>query len=317
MLRSTLPAPTRARRRAAGLLVTVLAAVPVVSSCRSTDAAAPPAAASPSTTQDADATTTYVAMGDSYTAAPLFPLGDRTSIDSCLRSGANYPKLVAERLGVEANDVSCSGASTSSMFSKQRFSDQSRPPQLDALTDDTDLVTLGIGANDFRYFTTMVFDCLEVADSDPTGSPCRQRNTTPAGRDRIEEHLGQIRHNVARVVRAIRTRAPHARILLIGYPQLLPRDGSTCRAKLPLATGDYPYVNELNLRLARAVSQGGQRAGAEFVDLVEASQDHDICAAEPWIAGIRGDPRRAMGLHPYPAEQRAVAEIIVGMVGPS
>ena len=55
-------------------------------------------------------------------------------------------------------------------------------------------------------------------------------------------------------------------------------------------------------------------AGAEFVDLVEASQGHDICSDEPWVAGIRGAPKRAMGLHPYPAEQRAVADLGIGLV---
>lgn len=256
-------------------------------------------------------TLTYVAMGDSYTAAPLFALGNRHTIDSCLRSDSNYPTLVARHLDVDGLDVSCSGASTTSMFSKQKFSSTSLPPQLDALSDNTDLVTLGIGANDFRYFSKMIYTCLRVATIDPEGAPCRERNTTPAGRDRIEKHLGEIRHNVARVVRAIGKRAPQARILLVGYPQLLPSDGTTCRSKLPLAVGDYPYVIELNLRLSRAVEQGGTRSGADFVDLVEASQGHDICSSMPWVAGVQGAPDRAMGLHPYPAEQRAVANLVI------
>lgn len=261
----------------------------------------------------AGSTYAYVAMGDSYTAAPLFPLADREQINGCLRSDQNYPALVASALDVPLIDVSCSGASTTSMFAKQKFIDNERPPQLDSLTEDTDLVTLGIGANDFRYFTEMIFTCLTVAKRDPQGSPCRDRNLTPAGRDRIEKNLGQIRTNVARVVRAIVRKAPNAQVLLVGYPLLLPPEG-TCRARLPLAVGDYDYVRDLNLRLAGAVSRGGVRAGAESVDLVEASQGHDICSDEPWIAGVRGTPRQAMGLHPYPAEQRAVADLVIARV---
>jgi lysophospholipase L1-like esterase len=258
----------------------------------------------------------YVAMGDSYTAAPLFPLAEQEQINGCLRSDQNYPALVADRLDVPLVDVSCSGASTTSMFAVQRFIDNERPPQLDSLRPETDLVTLGIGANDFRYFSKMIFTCLKVAKRDPQGSPCRDKNLTPAGRDRIERNLGEIRRNVNRVVRAIGRKAPDARILLVGYPQLLPDEG-TCRAKLPLAVGDYAYTRNLNLRLANAVQRGGVRAGAEFVDLVEASQGHDICSDEPWIAGIRGAPSRAMGLHPYPEEQQAVAELVVGMLASS
>ncbi len=255
----------------------------------------------------------YVAMGDSYTAAPLFPLADEETINGCLRSEGNYPALVAGALDVQLVDVSCSGASTTSIFVEQKFVDNEQPPQLDSLTEGTDLVTLGIGANDFRYFSQMIFTCLAVARRDPEGSPCQERNLTPQGRDRIEKNLGTIRKNVARVVRAIARKAPNAQILLVGYPQLLPDEG-TCRAKLPLAVGDYDYVRTLNLRLADAVRNGGVKAGAEFVDLVEASQGHDICSEEPWVAGIRGAPERAMGLHPYPAEQRAVADLVIDLV---
>jgi hypothetical protein len=52
-------------------------------------------------------------------------------------------------------------------------------------------------------------------------------------------------------------------------------------------------------------------AGAEYINLYRASKGHDICSDEPWVAGIRGDQWRAMGLHPYPAEQRAVAKLIL------
>lgn len=264
-------------------------------------------------TPDGEDEFVYVAMGDSYTAAPLFPLAEQEQINGCLRSDQNYPALVASQLDVPLIDVSCSGASTTSMFAAQRFIDNERPPQLDSLTPDTDLVTLGIGANDFRYFSKMIFTCLKVAKRDPEGSPCRDKNLTPKGRDRIERHLGEIRRNVSRVVRAIGRKAPNAQILLVGYPQLLPAEG-TCRNKLPLAVGDYAYTRDLNLRLSNAVRKGGVKAGAEFVDLVEASQGHDICSKEPWVAGIRGAPKRAMGLHPYPAEQQAVADLLVAMI---
>lgn len=264
-------------------------------------------------TPDGEDEFVYVAMGDSYTAAPLFPLAEQEQINGCLRSDQNYPALVASQLDVPLIDVSCSGASTTSMFAAQRFIDNERPPQLDSLTSDTDLVTLGIGANDFRYFSKMIFTCLKVAKRDPEGSPCRDKNLTPKGRDRIERHLGEIRRNVSRVVRTIGRKAPNAQILLVGYPQLLPAEG-TCRNKLPLAVGDYAYTRDLNLRLSNAVRKGGVKAGAEFVDLVEASQGHDICSKEPWVAGIRGAPKRAMGLHPYPAEQQAVADLLVAMI---
>lgn len=255
----------------------------------------------------------YVAMGDSYTAAPLKPLRERTVIDDCLRSASNYPALVADETGYELLDVSCSGASTVSMFNPQRFVETEQPPQLDALDADTDVVTVGIGANDFRFFSEMIFSCLRLARTDTEGAPCQEANRTRQGRDRLETDLVEIRDNVERVVTEIGERAPNARILMIGYPQLLPSEG-TCRLRLPLAEGDYPYALSLNLALAAAVRDGGTAAGAEYVDLVEASQGHDICAENPWVAGIRGKNGFAAGLHPYPSEQRAVADLVLGML---
>lgn len=252
----------------------------------------------------------YVAMGDSYTAAPLFPLDDALVIDDCLRSETNYPTLVADELSIEVDDVSCSGASTTSIFAPQVFTSTTQPPQIEALTPETDLVTVGIGANDFTFFSQMIFDCLEVAERDVQGSPCRDANTNAAGRDDLRRNLVKIRANVRKVVAAIAEKAPDARILLVGYPQIIPSEG-TCRPRLPLAVGDYAYTLDLNLRLATAVRTGGTAAGAEYVDLVDASQGHDICADEPWIAGIRGKDNRAAGLHPYPAEQEAVAELVL------
>lgn len=252
----------------------------------------------------------YVAMGDSYTAAPLDPLDDAQVIDDCLRSTSNYPTLVADELGIQVTDVSCSGASTVSIFGDQKFTTKVQPPQIEALSPDADLVTVGIGANDFTFFTDMMFDCLAIADTDVQGAPCRDSNADAEGRDRLRAHLYKIRKNVRNVVLAIAKRAPEARILLIGYPQILPSTG-TCRARLPLAVGDYAYTLDLNLSLAKAVRNGGVAAGAEYVDLVAASQGHDICSDKPWIAGIRGKDNKAAGLHPYPLEQEAVAQLVL------
>lgn len=261
----------------------------------------------PSTDDDA---MVYVAMGDSYTAAPLDPLDDATIIDDCLRSAENYPTLVAAELGIEVTDVSCSGASTVSIFGPQKFTTMTQPPQIDAITPDADLVTIGIGANDFTFFTKMVFDCLDVADTDVEGAPCREKNVNARGNDKLQRNLVKIRGNVERVVSAVAERAPDARVLLIGYPQIIPSEG-TCRPRLPLAVGDYAYVLDLNLQLSEAVKEGGTAAGAEFVDMVAASQGHDICSDQPWVAGIRGKDNFAAGLHPYPAEQKAVADLVL------
>ena len=66
----------------------------------------------------------YVAMGDSYTAAPLVP--DRHG-DGCLRSSHNYPALVAAALPAELVDVSCSGADSTSLVGVQQTTAEPSP----------------------------------------------------------------------------------------------------------------------------------------------------------------------------------------------
>ena len=79
---------------------------------------------------------------------------------------------------------------------------------------------------------------------------------------------------------------------------------------MPLAAEDYAYALEINRRLAEGIRDAAISAGAEYVDLFTASEGHDICSDDPWIAGVHG-AQRAMHLHPYPVEQQAVADLIL------
>jgi len=61
----------------------------------------------------------YVALGDSYTAAPLVPNQVGRPV-GCARSDQNYPSLVAAAMGPSAfRDVSCSSATTEHMTAPQ------------------------------------------------------------------------------------------------------------------------------------------------------------------------------------------------------
>jgi lysophospholipase L1-like esterase len=312
---------SRARRRVGALLVAPVALAALAGCSEGSAGLATPAPSSPTPT----ATTTtsvspspsgsaaakprfqrYVALGDSYTAAPLVPDTDTTN--GCLRSTNNYPALVAAALpGTELVDVSCSGADTASMVDVQQTNNGAKAPQFDALTEDTDLVTLGIGGNDFNLFATLVGTCAQLRSADPTGSPCSDRYSDGAS-DELTRQLDDIRSHVAAVVAGIRDRAPEAKVIVVGYPQIIPARGS-CPELLPLALGDYPFARRISAGLAAAVKQGAREA--EYVDLFGPSAGHDICSDDPWINGANTDPTRALAFHPFAAEQRAAAELVL------
>jgi len=253
----------------------------------------------------------YVALGDSFVAAPLVPETNMTH--GCLRSDHNYPHLVIGDLaGYELVDVSCSGASTAEMTIPQVIGGVEHPPQFDALSDAVDLVTLGIGANDFSLYSFLVYHCLQLAGIDPTGAPCRE-SYDEDGSNLLLDQVAEIEGRVESVVTEIRERAPAARVVMVTYPQFLP-DRGVCPDLVPLAKGDYGFVREVNLALSQAQAAGASAAGAEVLDLYAASDGHDICSDQPWVNGIDTDPSRALAFHPFPEEQRAVAGLLLELL---
>lgn len=250
----------------------------------------------------------YVALGDSYTAAPLVPSTE--TADGCLRSDGNYPSLVALELGYQLTDVSCVGATSTSMIGVQQTAGGARPAQFEALGRETDLVTLGIGGNDVELFATLVQRCFPLAREDPDGAPCTEALTgTP---DDLLPAVRTLESRVEAIVTGIQARAPRAEVVVVDYPQLLPREG-TCAAA-PLAAGDYDYVRRVNAGLSRAVMAGARAAGAEVIDVLAMSRGHDVCSDDPWVNGAQTDPERALGFHPFAVEQEAVADAITELV---
>ena len=255
----------------------------------------------------------YVALGDSFTAAPGIPETDGS--DGCLRSSGNYPSLVAERLegdyDVDLADRSCSGADTSSLAGKQAIGREPRPPQLDALDRDTDLVTLSIGGNDFGVFLQLVGGCVSLSAEDPDGSPCR--DAAQGQGDLLAETQSQIQGRLVRAIEEVGRRAPRADLLVVGYPQLAPAEGE-CPGLLPLASGDVPFARGVNKGLTDNLARAASRTDTTYVDVWRASEGHDICADEPWVNGQTGVQGGAIPFHPLPAGQDAIADLVLAEV---
>ncbi len=279
------------------------ATAPVPSSAPS----AAPAAAPSSEATTAAAPLRYVALGDSFTAATGVPDPDPSGL-VCTRSTNNYPSVLARSWpGTQVVDVSCGAADTTNMTKTQRPFGVEVPPQFDSLTADTDLVTIGIGGNDFGVFAALIFNCSQLAKTDRSGAPCRDANRKPGGGDRLRDQTERTGKRLVKVVKGAQRRSPEARILLVGYPQLVPRRG-TC-AKLPLAKGDYAYSRGLNRRLNAVIRRAASRTGAEYVNVARASRGHDVCSADPWVNG-KDNTSKAIFYHPFANEQAAVAGLI-------
>ncbi len=244
----------------------------------------------------------YVALGDSYTSAPYVP--PQTPGDPCLKSGANYPHILAEELpALDLTDASCGGATTTNMTEPQTLGTFRIPAQFDALSPDTELVTIGIGANDFSVFSQLIYACFPGVR---TGNICHDASPRGVALDKI---VGGVQSNVRRVLEEIQTRSPRARVIVIPYPQLISAVAS-CPDLIPFGPADSAYIADVNRRISQALVDAATEAGVEYVDVLAASAGHDICADEPWVMGSNTDVTVAASFHPLAAEQRAVAGLL-------
>lgn len=237
----------------------------------------------------------YVALGDSSSAAPgVPPVVD----EKCNRSGRNYPKILAETEGLTLTDVTCTGATTDMVLTEQ----------IPKISKRTELVTVAIGGNDFDLFNKTIAGCVDLAVDDPLGSPCLDRVSAQQGQ--LDDAISKVGDHIGRVLDDIAAAAPDARIIVVGYVDLLPEDGSSCQQIAPFAVGDYPFVNSLVRAIAGKMSDAANARGLTFVDLQAPSQGHDICSDDPWTNGKDVAPDGTIPYHPLAEEQVAVADLI-------
>lgn len=244
----------------------------------------------------------YVALGDSFTSGPLVPI---TNIaEGCFRSDGNYPSLLAAELDLDLTDVSCSGARTRHLVRRQpTLRETSIRPQLDAVDRRTDLVTVGIGGNDFGLFSNVVRTCVSLRAEDPTGSPCADSGAASG----VLTDAARIGDHVARALTRIRARAPAARVVVVGYLRIAPSEGQ-CPRVLPLAAGDVAFGDRVLRALNDALQRAARSAGVDYFDAYRASAGHDVCSDEPWVNGPNTQPGVAAAFHPLAAGMRGVAD---------
>jgi lysophospholipase L1-like esterase len=99
----------------------------------------------------------YVAIGSSFAAGPGLPSRVRGSPRRAGRSTGNYAHLVARELGLNLDDVTFSGATTSDLLGP---SASGTVAQLDAVTPETSLVTITAGGNDVGFVPRLTLASL-------------------------------------------------------------------------------------------------------------------------------------------------------------
>jgi lysophospholipase L1-like esterase len=196
----------------------------------------------------------YVALGDSYSAgtgAGRYRAAGR----NCERSASAFPQLWAARHDPASFvSVACAGATTATV----------RTSQLSALSVRTTLVSITIGGNDVGFsqvLETCVFQLNSACVKAVTTAESSVRKVLPGRLDSL--------------LRAIRTRAPLARIVVLGYPDLY--DLSQSRDCIGIGTAKRAALNQGAGVLDRALSAAAARNHDTFADVRPEFARHEIC----------------------------------------
>ncbi|MGQ0632156.1 MAG: SGNH/GDSL hydrolase family protein [Sporichthyaceae bacterium] len=255
----------------------------------------------------------YVALGDSYTAAPGVPPVAVGTPPACAQSGSNYPHRFAEAIGASLVDVSCSGAKTVDL-TRAQFTDV--PAQVRALDAETTLVTVGIGGNDDNLFARAVASCATTSAKIllGEGSPCADK-FGPKFRREIKANAPAMQA----ALRQIQQAAPAARVIVVGYPNLLPRNPvgqlACLAAGVPFTPGDIAYLDRVERDLNSMLRSAAKATGADYLDTYTSSVGRDMCAPplvrwiEPPIVISPAAP-----IHPNAAGQENVAALLLELV---
>lgn len=239
----------------------------------------------------------YVALGDSYSAASGVLPPDPSAPPECLRSLLNYPHVIAAQISAQLTDVTCGGADTSDFFTSQY---PGVAPQLAALNPLTQLVTMTIGGNDSNVFIDAILDCGTAGISTlGQGSPCKDRYGSS-----FDDTIRSTTYpSLVNALSAVRADAPNAKVAILGYPWILPATHG-CFPRMPVASGDVPYLRDLQATLNNAVERAAAATGVTYVSFAAVSNGHDAC--QP--LGVRWIEPVLTGTNPVIVHPNALGE---------
>jgi lysophospholipase L1-like esterase len=250
----------------------------------------------------------YVNMGDSYSAGAGIVPPAPGSPPACAQSALNWGHDIATARGYQLTDVSCSGADTGDYTTAQY---PGVAPQLDALSRQTQLVTMTIGGNDNGVFVGTIQKCgAAAARTAGQGSPCRDTY----GDSFVNTINDSTYPNLVAALKKVRAKAPHARVAISGYLQILPPT-TGCYPIMPVASGDVPYLNGIQAALNDAVKRAATRTGVTFIDVSGISAGHDACRpiGTRWVEPVVGSTN-FIPVHPNALGESAMANQAVAVL---
>jgi hypothetical protein len=295
----------------------------------------------------------YVALGDSYSSGesntPFDPDSDVQGTDQCHRSTSQaFPRQVrlpgaSSSIAALAADnranfhlLACSGAGTFNLTQNAvnpantdntlwRAANYYRFGEVDQIDDsgwldaDTTLVTITAGGNDIG-FPDVLLGCESLTSTcdSPTFHLTRDMfgyGVDPQPLATYEPYLiGQLRSRLVSTYLKIHEKAPHAKILVLGYPALVgTTDTALCSG---IEDSERTFLDGLAGPLAQtidgAVADARSAVGGldiTFIDVMSVYSGHAACGPDPWLRPVVFS-NLAYSFHPNATGQAAYADLV-------
>jgi lysophospholipase L1-like esterase len=230
----------------------------------------------------------YVSLGSSLASG----FGIATQSTACGRSDKSYAPIVAAKYGLQLVDVSCGAAVVPNVLDKPQGTN---PPQIDAVTADTKLITIGLGGNDIGYNGTA------LACGDPT-TVCTAPPTLAADEAALPGKLDAM-------LAAIKAKAPSATIVVVTYPREFPT--TNCPA-LSLTDEELAILQQMGATVEKALVAAAKKAKVLLADPYVAAGDHTACApaSKQWAAGKEVTEGAGFAYHPTALGHEKMAALI-------
>lgn len=244
----------------------------------------------------------YVAMGSSFASGPGIAPKQMGVPARCGRSAKNYAQQLAQLRGFTLSDVTCSGARTAHVLKAWR----EVPAQLDAVRQETALVTITIGGNDIGYIGGLInASCAALLERSPIqiGVAPKCRPVRPPS----EKDYESLALQLTAIAQQVRSRAPNAVLAFVTYMTVLPPSGVCEAAPITLAQADASRT--IANRLEAITAQVAQAHGALLIDGAGITSAHHVCAQHPWMQGYSANPdwRTQVPYHPTLEAMTAIA----------
>ncbi|MDT0214194.1 SGNH/GDSL hydrolase family protein [Rothia sp. ARF10] len=211
----------------------------------------------------AQAATSYVALGDSYSSGT----GTRSYIadgTSCQRSTLAYPSLIAASKGLTLNFRACSGATVADVTNTQ----------LSALSSSTTHVTLSVGGND-AGFADVLTECAQPG----WASDCN--GAIDAAQSFVNNVLPG---RLSTLYASVRSKAPNAKVVIVGYPRIFM--GEDCNAFTWFSPAEETRLNAMADLLNSKTSSAAAAKGFSFANPTSRFIGHAVCDDVEWINGL-------------------------------